>query len=60
MWHVIGLFVTVASVAGVAVIYEGATDAARRLRAYVHARRAKPSREGETDASPNQYDEEDK
>lgn len=45
MIQLIGLLITTASIAGLCVLIEGATDARRRLRAYVHARRAEPSRE---------------
>lgn len=45
MFHVIGMLITVASIAGLGVIIDGATGVRDSLRAYVHARRAKPSRE---------------
>ena len=48
MIHLIGTLITVASIAGLGVIIEGATDARRRLRAWARARQASPSREGRT------------
>lgn len=57
MLHIIGTLIMVASIAGLGVIIEGATDVRRRLRAYVHARRASPSREGQTDEKPQQIGE---
>ena len=58
MIHLIGTLITVASIAGLGVLIEGATDVRRRLLSYVHARRAKPSREGQTDEKPQQVGDE--
>lgn len=42
--QIIGLLITVACIAGLAVIYEGALDGSRRLRRLVRVRKASPSR----------------
>jgi len=59
MIHLIGLLITTASIAGLGAIIEGATDARRRLLSYVHARRASPSREGQTDENSQQVGDQD-
>ena len=59
MLQIIGTLITVASIAGLGVIIEGATDVRRRLLSYVHARRASPSREGQTDENPQQIGDQD-
>lgn len=59
MIHLIGLLITTASIAGLGVIIEGATDVRRRLLSYVHTRRASPSREGQTDETTGEIDASD-
>ena len=59
MIHLIGLLITTASIAGLGVLIDGAVGARRRLQSYVHARRAEPSREGQTDENPQQVGDQD-
>lgn len=44
--YLFGLLITVASIAGIGVLFEGATGCFTWLLAWARARRASPSREG--------------